>query len=133
MDDHFTFAATRTYELEDTDEFSAVRFHVTAQLAGSTFEQFLVDISQSSTATIQAEALRHALQYTFAERARQPLPTTLPPPPNAWTDPYKRLALTVRTDSDLHAAYTRAAAFLNPILTGRTHDSQWDPEHRKWS
>jgi hypothetical protein len=26
LDDHFTFAATRTYELEDTDEFSAVRF-----------------------------------------------------------------------------------------------------------
>jgi Nucleotidyl transferase AbiEii toxin, Type IV TA system len=34
LDDHFTFAATKTYELDDTDEFSAVRFHVTAQLAG---------------------------------------------------------------------------------------------------
>ena len=34
MDDFFTFAATRTDELDDTDEFSAVRFHVTAQLAG---------------------------------------------------------------------------------------------------
>ncbi|HEY7934602.1 MAG TPA: hypothetical protein VID48_12340 [Solirubrobacteraceae bacterium] len=30
MDDYFTFAATRTDELEDTDEFSSVRFHVTA-------------------------------------------------------------------------------------------------------
>ena len=40
MDDFFTFAATRTDELDDTDEFSAVRFHVTAQLAGRTFEQF---------------------------------------------------------------------------------------------
>lgn len=29
MDDFFTFAATRTDELDDTDEFSAVRFHVT--------------------------------------------------------------------------------------------------------
>jgi hypothetical protein len=49
LDDHFTFAAMRTYELEDTDEFSAVRFHVTAQLAGRTFEQFLIDIGFSDT------------------------------------------------------------------------------------
>lgn len=199
LDDHFTFAATRTYELDDTDEFSAVRFHVTAQLAGRTFEQFLVDIgftdtiswtpdtihtSQAlsfadiaplaipaipipqhlaekvhaytrtygetkqpstrpkdlidillieSTATIQADQLRHALQSTFAERARQPLPTRLPPPPAAWTDPYKRLAITVQIESDLYAAYTRAAAFLDPILTGHTHDGQWDPHHRNWS
>lgn len=44
LDDFFSFAAVRTGELEDTDEFSAMRFHVTAQLAGRTFEQFLVDI-----------------------------------------------------------------------------------------
>lgn len=199
LDDHFTFAATRTYELDDTDEFSAVRFHVTAQLAGRTFEQFLVDIgftdtiswtpdtihtSQSlsfadiaplaipaipipqhlaekvhaytrtygetkqrstrpkdlidillieSSTTIQADALRHALQSTFAERSRQPLPTSLPPPPVTWTGPYKRLAATVQIESDLHAAHTRAAAFLDPILTGHAHDRQWNPQHRKWS
>ncbi|HEY2140599.1 MAG TPA: nucleotidyl transferase AbiEii/AbiGii toxin family protein [Solirubrobacteraceae bacterium] len=49
LDDYFTFAATKTDELEDTDEFSAIRFHVTAQLAGRTFEQFLVDIAFSDT------------------------------------------------------------------------------------
>ena len=198
LDDHFTFAATRTYELDDTDDFSAVRFHVTAQLAGRTFEQFLVDIgftdtiswtpdtihtSQAlafagiaplaipaipipqhlaekvhaytrtygetkqpstrpkdlidillieSTATIQTNQLRHALQNTFAERAHQPLPTTFPPPPNAWTDPYKRLALTVQIESDLNAAHARAAAFLDPILTEHIHDGQWNPQHRQW-
>jgi hypothetical protein len=42
LDDFFTFATARTDELEDTDEFSAVRFHVTAQLAERTSEQFLV-------------------------------------------------------------------------------------------
>ncbi|HWY18926.1 MAG TPA: nucleotidyl transferase AbiEii/AbiGii toxin family protein [Solirubrobacteraceae bacterium] len=197
LDDHFTFAAMRTYELEDTDEFSAVRFHVTAQLAGRTFEQFLIDIgfsdtiswtpdtihtSQSlsfagiaplaipaipipqhlaekvhaytrtygetkqpstrpkdlidillieSTATIQADALHHALQSTFAERAHQPLPISLPPPPTTWTNPYKRLAVTVRIESDLHAAYTRAAAFLDPVLAGHTH-GLWDPQRREW-
>jgi hypothetical protein len=49
LDDYFTFAAARTDELEDDDEFSAVRFHVTAQLAGRTFEQFLVDIGFTDT------------------------------------------------------------------------------------
>lgn len=44
MDDFFTFAATGTDELGDTDEFSAVRFHVSAQLAGRTFEQFLAAV-----------------------------------------------------------------------------------------
>jgi predicted nucleotidyltransferase component of viral defense system len=197
LDDHFTFAATRTYELDDTDEFTAVRFHVTAQLAGRTFEQFLIDIgftdtfswtpdtihtSQSlsfagipplaipaipipqhlaekvhaytrtygetkqpstrpkdlidillieSTATIQAHALRHALQNTFAERARQPLPTSLPAPPATWADPYRQLAATVQVESDLYAAFTRAALFLDPILAGHAR-GQWDMHRGAW-
>jgi predicted nucleotidyltransferase component of viral defense system len=198
LDDYFTFAATRTDELEDTDEFSAVRFHVTAQLAGRTFEQFLIDIGFSDTitwtpdtihtseslsfagiaplalpaipipqhlaekvhaytrtygqshkpstrpkdlvdilliersATIRADDLRHALQSTFAERARQPLPGSLPPPPSAWTDPYKRLAGTVGIEPDLSAAFTRAAAFLNPVLASRAH-GQWDTHRGEWA
>ena len=198
MDDYFTFAATRTDELEDTDEFSAVRFHVTAQLAGRTFEQFLVDIGFSDTiswtpdtihtsdslafagieplalpaipipqhlaekvhaytrtygqsrkpstrpkdlvdilliersATIKADDLRHALQSTFAERARQPLPTALPPPPTTWADPYKRLATTVEVESDLSAAFARAAAFLDPVLAGHAH-GQWDTQCGEWA
>jgi hypothetical protein len=197
LDDFFTFAATRTEELDDTDEFSAVRFHVTAQLAGRTFEQFLVDIGFSdaiswtpdtiqtsdllsfagigplllpaiplpqhlaekvhaytrtygeseqpstrpkdlidillieSSAAIQADALRHALENTFAERARQPLPTNLPPPPAAWVDPYRRLAETVNVDGNLSIAFTRATAFLDPVLAGRAH-GQWDIQRREW-
>jgi Nucleotidyl transferase AbiEii toxin, Type IV TA system len=197
MDDYFTFAAARTDELEDTDEFSAVRFHVTAQLAGRTFEQFLVDIGFSEkiswtpdtihtshslafagieplalpaipipqhlaekvhaytrtygqsrkpstrpkdlvdillierSATIKANDLRHALQSTFAERARQPLPTALPPPPATWADPYKRLATSVEVESDLSAALARAAAFLDPVLAGHAH-GQWDTQRGEW-
>lgn len=197
MDDFFTFAAIRTDELDDTDEFSAVRFHVTAQLAGRTFEQFLVDIGFSDTTswtpdtihtsdllsfagieplalpaiplpqhlaekvhaytrrygasgqpstrpkdlvdilliesstTIDAGPLRHALESTFAERARQPLPTSLPPPPATWADPYRRLADTVHVEGDLSTAFARAAAFLDPVLAGRT-SGQWDPQRREW-
>lgn len=47
LDDFFTFSATRSSALDDTDEFSAVRFQVTAQLAGRTFEQFVVDVGFS--------------------------------------------------------------------------------------
>ncbi len=43
MDDFFTFSATRTDELP-TDEFSAARFKVKADLAGRSFEQFVLDI-----------------------------------------------------------------------------------------
>ena len=197
LDDYFTFAASRTNELEDTDEFSAVRFHVTAQLAGRTFEQFLVDIgftdtftwipdtihtSQSLTfaditplalpaipipqhlaekvhaytrtygesrkpstrpkdlvdilliersATIHADDLRHALQSTFVERARQPLPTSLPAPPAIWTDPYTRLAKTVNVETDISAAFARAATFLDPVLAGRA-SGQWDTQCGEW-
>jgi hypothetical protein len=192
-----SFAATRIDELEDTDEFSAVRFHVTAQLAGRTFEQFLVDVGFSDTipwtpdtihtshslafagieplavpaipipqhlaekvhaytrtygeakrpstrpkdlvdillieksTAIQADALRQALEHTFTERARQTLSTGLPPPPATWADPYKRLATTVEVESDLSAAFARAAAFLDPVLAGQDH-GQWDPQRRTW-
>jgi hypothetical protein len=197
MDDFFTFAAIRTDALEDTDEFSAVRFHVTAQLAGRTFEQFLLDIGFSDTiswtpdtihtsellsfagidplalpaipipqhlaekvhaytriygeskqpstrpkdlvdilliessATIGAEELRDALQSTFAERARQPLPTSLPPPPATWAGPYGRLAETVYVESDLSRAFTRASAFLDPVLGGHARGG-WDTHRREW-
>jgi hypothetical protein len=197
LDDHFTFAATRTGDLEDTDEFSAVRFHVTAQLAGRTFEQFLVDIGFSDTiswtpdtihtsqslafadiepfavpaipipqhlaekvhaytraygesrkpstrpkdlvdilliersTTIQAEDLRHALQATFAERDRQPLPTRLPPPPTTWIAPYRRLASTVNVEADLASAYIRAATFLDPVLAGHPQGA-WNTHRGKW-
>ena len=44
MDDFFTFSAVRTDDLEEDDELFAMRFHVTAELAGKTFEQFILDI-----------------------------------------------------------------------------------------
>lgn len=197
LDDFFTFAAIRTDELEGTDEFSAIRFHVTAQLAGRTFEQFLIDIafigsnpwkpdmiqtfgllsfagiepltlpaiplSQhlaekvhaytrsygrselpstrpkdlidilliASSATIDATALRDALETTFSQRALQPLPTSLQPPPTIWADPYRRLADTVAIEPNLSIAYGRAAAFLDPVLATKA-DGQWDTTRQEW-
>jgi Nucleotidyl transferase AbiEii toxin, Type IV TA system len=66
MDDFFTFAATRTDELDDADEFSAVRFHVTAQLAGRTFEQFLVDIAFGDTVSWTPDTIQTSDLLSFA-------------------------------------------------------------------
>jgi predicted nucleotidyltransferase component of viral defense system len=199
LDDYFTFQANRTDELDDDDDqLIAMRFHITAQLAGRIFEQFRLDISLADSLSyepdivkstglltfadipplalpaipipqhlaekvhaytrayggdtmrpstrpkdlidilliaasteISARALRKALQHTFHERARQPLPSNLPPPPDAWSDPYKRLAQSVGIETDLCLAHTSAAAFLDPVLDGSA-DDLWDPHSRVW-
>jgi hypothetical protein len=74
LDDYFTFAAARTDELEDTDEFSAVRFHVTAQLAGRTFEQFLVDIGFSEKMPWTPDTIHTSESLSFAGIAPLALP-----------------------------------------------------------
>jgi hypothetical protein len=66
LNDFFTFAATRTHELDDTDEFSAMRFHVTAQLAGRTFEQFLIDIGFSDTLPWTPDTIHTSDLLSFA-------------------------------------------------------------------
>lgn len=197
LDDFFSFAATRADELDDADDFTAVRFHVTAQLAGRVFEQFRVDVGfvdsityepdtiQSSgllsfadisalalptipipqhlaekvhaysrtygepprastrpkdlvdilliasSAAIEARALRNALENTFRERKRQTLPGSLPPPPSAWGDPYRRLARSVKVEPDLLAAYARAAVFLDPVLADDAQ-GRWDVQRGTW-
>lgn len=197
LDDFFTFAARRTTELDDTDEFTAIRFHLTAQLGGRTFEQFLLDIGfvdsidyepdivqsagllafagiapltlpaipieqhlaekihaytgtygkdgrtstrpkdlidilliEAST-TIAAADLREALERTFRERQRHPLPHKLSTPPESWTDPYRRLAEAVDIETDLTAAYERARAFLDPVMANKS-TGRWDPNAQAW-
>ncbi|MGN6373430.1 MAG: nucleotidyl transferase AbiEii/AbiGii toxin family protein [Solirubrobacteraceae bacterium] len=198
LDDFFTFAARRTSELDDTDDFTAIRFHLTAQLGGRTFEQFLLDIGfvdsitytpdtvQSagllafagiapltlpvipieqhlaekvhaytgtygkdgrastrpkdlvdillieSSAAMVAPSLHEALERTFHERQRHPLPDKLPPPPTTWTDPYRRLAESVGIEPDLTAAYARARAFLDPAMENNSK-GRWDPTTKTWS
>jgi hypothetical protein len=58
LDDFFTFAARRTRELDDIDEFTAIRFHLTAQLGGRTFEQFLLDIGFIDSITYQPDTVQ---------------------------------------------------------------------------
>ncbi len=175
---------TRTQVLDGTEEFRAVRYKVTAELAGRRLEQFPVDVALSEhptapserlpvpsllnfadiepiempvialdqhiaekvhaytatygpqelqstrtkdlidilliadLATPHAQGLRASLDATFRNRARQPLPSTLPAPPPAWKAPYARAAEAVGLPIDLDTAYTDAATFLDPVLAG---------------
>lgn len=75
LDDFFTFAAMRTSDLDDADEFTAVRFHVTAQLGGRTFEQFRIDIGFLDSISYQPDTIRSTGLLGFAGIPPLALPT----------------------------------------------------------
>jgi hypothetical protein len=56
-----------------------VRFHVTAQLAGRTFEQFLVDIGFSDAITWTPDTIQTSDLLAFADIGPLALPA-IPPP-----------------------------------------------------
>ena len=98
----------------------------------STRRKDLVDILLiAGTARLGAAQLREALEATFRDRAQQPLPASLPPPPENWREPYRRLATEVDVEAELDHAYAEAAAFLDPILADHT-GGVWDPKRRTW-
>lgn len=82
-------------------------------------------------AEIDAKRLRHALATTFEQRARQPLPSAVPPPPSSWARPYAVLALEVGVAVDIEAGHAAAARLLVPVLRSEA-GGHWDPEARHW-
>lgn len=99
----------------------------------STRPKDLVDILLiADSQAIEAAALREALTDTFEARAHQELPRGLPAPPSGWAPAYGRLAGQVGLEPDLAAAFGRAAAFLDPVLSGETHGS-WDADSGTWA
>ncbi|MHB8692116.1 MAG: nucleotidyl transferase AbiEii/AbiGii toxin family protein [Solirubrobacteraceae bacterium] len=67
LDDFFTYNAIRTDEFDRTDEFAAVRLHVTAQLAGRTFEQFTVDIGFTDSIPDTPDTIKTSDLLAFAD------------------------------------------------------------------
>jgi hypothetical protein len=65
--DYFSFAATRTDVFTDTDEFAAIRFNVRAELAGRTFDQFVVDIGFTDPITWTPDTITTSDLLAFAE------------------------------------------------------------------
>jgi hypothetical protein len=197
--DYFVFAVERSDDLDDVLEGAAVRYRVTASLAGRRFEQVVVDVGfgdplpaepdilpgsgliafagvepvrfptlpldqhiaekvhaytraygaaghpstrvkdivdivlVSEYAALGAVDLRRALRLTFQTRATHPQPPALPAPPSAWRVPYRRLAATVGSHTDLEAGHARAAALLDPVLgAGAADAAYWDPGRAEW-
>jgi hypothetical protein len=81
---------------------------------------------------LNAARLRSALVGIFEGRRQHGLPGRLPPPPTEWAVPYRKLAKEVALDPDLRTGYLQAAAFLDPVLAGRTA-GRWDPQKALWT
>lgn len=99
----------------------------------STRPKDLIDILLiADSQSLEAAAVREALKYTFETRARQELPESLPAPPPKWAPDYARIAEEVGLDPDLAAAFDHAAAFLDPVLSGKTY-GRWDAGASTWT
>jgi hypothetical protein len=81
---------------------------------------------------LEVVSLRDALEATFEQREQQPLPSSLPAPPESWREPYRRLATEVAIEPELDKAFAEASALLDPILAGLTA-GEWDSRRRTWS
>jgi hypothetical protein len=66
LDDFFTFMASRTDAFDEVDEFQAIRFRVRAELAERVFEQFVVDIGFTKSATLEPDRVRTSDFLSFA-------------------------------------------------------------------
>ena len=87
----------------------------------------------SSTTVFEVDRLRHAIDRTFATRNTHDIPRLLPTPPESWTTPFRRLASEIGLDPDAMVGHRTAAAFLDPVLTGRASTGMhWDPEEALW-
>jgi hypothetical protein len=67
LDDFFNFVATRTAPFEGQDEFSAIRFHVRAELATRTFEQFVLDIGLTDPISWTPDMVQTSGLLAFAD------------------------------------------------------------------
>lgn len=83
-------------------------------------------------ASLDAVALRHAIETIFVVRGTHRVPEILPTPPPEWSTPFAALARTVGIPTDLTSAHTTAAELLDPILSGQLLNGTWNFEKGQW-
>jgi predicted nucleotidyltransferase component of viral defense system len=99
----------------------------------STRPKDLVDLSLiAELSTLDATRLKKTINTTFANRATNQLPRSLPPPPEEWRTPFRLLAQAVGVADDLGAGHATAATLLNPILSGKIERGLWNPDAQAW-
>lgn len=115
----------------------AEKFHAYTGVYGpdgrkSTRVKDLVDIVLiAELVELDAAKLTAALLATFAERASQPLPRSVPAPSDSWARPYSQLASEVEVNTDLKAAHVAAARLLDPVLRSEA-EGYWHPLLQRW-
>jgi predicted nucleotidyltransferase component of viral defense system len=67
LDDFFTYTLSRTDALDNVDDFSAVRFSVTAELGGRTFERFVLDVAFRDATPLPPDSVTTSRFLSFAE------------------------------------------------------------------
>jgi hypothetical protein len=67
LNDHFSFDVARTATLDQAKAFRAVRYSVTAEVAGRRFEQFPVDVALNERPTAPSERLPIPSLLDFAD------------------------------------------------------------------
>jgi predicted nucleotidyltransferase component of viral defense system len=75
LGDHFRFAIKRTAKLDQLVEGAAVRYHVTASLAGRRFEELNLDVGFADRPPTAPEKLLGPDLLIFAEISATPIPT----------------------------------------------------------
>jgi hypothetical protein len=99
----------------------------------STRVKDLIDLALIATEGAPGAALlRLAIDRTFAGRASQLVPPSLPDPPPDWRVPYGRMAREIGLDPDLEAGHALAARLLDPILSQEVAAAVWQPGDGAW-
>ncbi len=87
----------------------------------------------ATTGPVEGEALRRAIEMTFAFRGTHPVPTSIPPAPPSWEAPYAAMATGDELPWATLADVTQVVArFLDPVLSTGGLGS-WDPVSWAWS
>ena len=83
--------------------------------------------------SLNAAALRTALDGVFVGRGLQALPPSFPSPPEDWRLPYEKAAIAVSIDPDLWAGHILVGAFLDPLLSPDPPlTASWYPLQQQW-
>ena len=85
-----------------------------------------------SNSTCVMARVSSMLRSTFARRASQQVPPTLPDPPSDWGVPYGRMAREIGLDPDIEAGHAAAARMLDTVLSGEVVSASWDPATGRW-
>ena len=93
----------------------------------------LVDLALiASEAAVDARVLRQELEATFNARATHELPTSLPPSPEGWSVPFRRLAREIGISDRIEEGHSAAAAMLDPVLQEKVTQGIWNPSAKRW-